>query len=144
VIRVEHTLEIDRPAEDVFDYLTAVEHLPEWQASALEVQAEREVGVGTHIHEVRKFLGRRVESTLEVTAYERPRRFDLRTLSGPVAFQVRHTLEDVAGRTRLTFRGEGETRGFFKLAEPVVARTAERQFIGDLETLKDVLEASQA
>lgn len=144
MIRVEHTLEIDRPAEDVFDYLTTIESLPDWQASALEASREGDPGVGMQVHETRKFLGRRVESTLEVTEYERPRRFSLRTISGPVPFEVRHTLEEIAGRTRLSFEGTGETGGFFKLAEPVVARRAERQFIGDLETLKDVLEAHQA
>jgi hypothetical protein len=39
--------------------------------------------------------------------------------------------------------GEGEPGGFFKLAEPLVARQAERQFKGDFETLKELLEARQ-
>jgi hypothetical protein len=43
--------------------------------------------------------------------------------------------------TVLTFVLEGEPGGFFKFAEPLVARQAERQFKGDLETLKDLLEA---
>jgi hypothetical protein len=51
------------------------------------------------------------------------------------------TLEPGGGGTRLTFRGEGEPGGFFKLAEPIVGRKAERQFRSDFETLKDLLEA---
>jgi len=35
---------------------------------------------------------------------------------------------------------EGEPGGFFKLAEPIVARASERQLKGDFETLKDLLE----
>lgn len=61
-------------------------------------------------------------------------------LSGPVPFSVQHMLEPRDGGTRLTFVGEGEPGGFFKLAEAIVARTAERQFKSDFETLKDVLE----
>ncbi len=34
MIEVEHTLEIDRPPEEVFEYLTDVSRLPEWQSSA--------------------------------------------------------------------------------------------------------------
>ena len=37
--------------------------------------------------------------------------------------------------------GELDAHGFFKLAEPVVGRAAERQLKGDFETLKDLLEA---
>jgi hypothetical protein len=80
------------------------------------------------VKEVRKFLGRRMESELEVTEYEPDRRFALKVLSGPVPFSVEHTLEPRDGGTRLTFLGKGEPGGFFKLAEPIVARTADRQF----------------
>jgi len=46
-----------------------------------------------------------------------------------------------SAETRLSSVKEGAPGGFFKLAEPVVARTAERQFKGDFATFKDVLEA---
>jgi hypothetical protein len=36
---------------------------------------------------------------------------------------------------------EGEPAGFFKLADPLIERTLERQIRADLETLKDLLEA---
>jgi uncharacterized protein YndB with AHSA1/START domain len=141
VIRIEFTTDVDRPPSEVFAYLTDAESLPEWQSGAVEARWEGEKAPGAHVTEVRKFLGRRMESELEVTEYEPDRRFALKVLSGPVPFSVEHTLEPRDGGTRLTFVGEGEPGGFFKLAEPIVARTAERQFKGDFETLKDVLEA---
>jgi uncharacterized protein YndB with AHSA1/START domain len=141
MIRVEHTVEIDRPPAEVFEYMMDMENLPEWQSSAIEAQWEGERAPGSHIREVRKFLGKRIESEVEVTEYEPNRRFCLRATSGPVPFSVEHTFEPTNGGTRITFVGEGEPGGFFKLAEPVVARTAERQFTGDFATLKDLLEA---
>jgi hypothetical protein len=39
--------------------------------------------------------------------------------------------------------GEGEPGGFFKLAEPIVARVAQRQLKNDFETLKDILESDR-
>ena len=144
MVRFEFSVDINRPPSEVFAYLTDPAHLPEWQSSALEAHWEGEKGVGGRIKEVRKFLGRRMESELEVTEYEPANRFDLRVLSGPVPFSVHHTLESRDGGTRLRFVGEGDPGGFFKLAEPIVARTAERQFKSDFETLKDVLEGRAA
>jgi uncharacterized protein YndB with AHSA1/START domain len=141
MVRIEFSIDIDRPPSEVFAYLTDAEKLPEWQAGAVEAHWEGERRAGAHVREVRKFLGRRMESELEVTAYEPDRRLGLKVISGPVPFSVDQRLEPQNGGTRLTFVGEGEPGGFFKLAEPLVARTAERQFKGDYETLKDLLEA---
>ena len=144
MVRIEFSIDVDRPPSEVFEYLTDAASLPEWQSSAVEAHWEGEKARGARVREVRKFLGRRMESELEVTEYEPDRRFALKVLSGPVPFSVLQTLEPRNGGTRVTFLGEGEPGGFFKLAEPIVARTAERQFKSDFETLKDVLEARSA
>jgi uncharacterized protein YndB with AHSA1/START domain len=141
VIRIEFSVDVDRQPSEVFAYLTDPANLPQWQSSAVEAHWEGEKARGARVKEVRKFLGRRMESELEVTEYEPDRRFALKVLSGPVPFSVEHTLEPRNGGTHMTFVGTGEPGGFFKLAEPIVARTAERQFKTDFETLKDVLEA---
>jgi len=144
VINIDFTVDIDRPPAEVFEYITDADRLPEWQSSAIEAHWEGEKARGTRIKEVRKFLGRRMESEMEVTEYEPGQRFGLKVLSGPVPFTVTQRLEPRDGGTRLTFVGEGEPGGFFKLAEPVVGRVAERQFKGDFETLKDILEGGAA
>ena len=88
MIHVEHTVEIDRPPAEVFDYMMDMANLPEWQSSAIEAHWEGERAAGSHIVEVRKFLGKRIESEVEVTEYEPNRRFCLKALSGPVPFSV--------------------------------------------------------
>jgi uncharacterized protein YndB with AHSA1/START domain len=140
VIRIEFSVDVDRPPSDVFAYITDADRLPEWQSGAVEAHWQGEKVKGARIREVRKFLGRRMESELEVTDYEPDRRFGLKIVSGPVPFSVTQVLEPRNGGTKLTFKGEGEPGGFFKLAEPVVARVAERQFRSDFETMKDILE----
>jgi len=143
MVRIEFSLVVERPAEEVFAYLTDPERLPEWQAGVLEARKESSepMGVGTRMQDVRTFLGRKIDSTVEVTAYDPPKVFGLKTVTGPVPFEITHTLEAANGGTRITFRGEGEPGGFFKLAEPIVARTAERRFKTDFETLKELVEA---
>ncbi len=91
--------------------------------------------------EVRKFLGRRMESEVEVTAYEPDRRFALKVVSGPVPFTYEQTLEPSDGGTAVKVLLEGEPGGFFKLAEPLVERAVRRQVQADFEQLKDILEA---
>ena len=142
MIRVEFSVDVDRPPSEVFAYVTDANRLPEWQSGAVEAQWQGGKAPGAHIREVRKFLGRRIETELEVTSYEPDRRFGLRAVSGPIPFSAMHVLEPRDGGTRLSFSGEGEPGGFFKLAEPVVARVAEREFKSDFETLKDILEGS--
>ena len=68
-MRMEHMVVIQRPPGEVFAYLTDVSKLPEWQSSASEASVEGEMGLGARVHEVRSLLGRRAESTLEVTEF---------------------------------------------------------------------------
>jgi uncharacterized protein YndB with AHSA1/START domain len=140
VIHVEFSIDVDRPPAEVFAYLTDADRLAEWQSSAVEAHWQGERAAGARIREVRTFLGRRIETELEVTEFEPDRRFALRAVSGPVRFSVSHVLEPHDGGTRIGFVGDGEPGGFFRLAEPAVARAAERQFKNDFETLKDILE----
>ncbi len=138
--KIEFSIDVQRPVDEVFAYLTDPANLPEWQSSAIEGRLEGPMAKGVRFVEVRKFLGRRFESTLEVTEYDAPRRFAFRVVSGPVPFRAEHVLEPNDGGTRLSVVGEGESAGFFKVAEPLVIRQVERQTKNDFETFRDVLE----
>jgi uncharacterized protein YndB with AHSA1/START domain len=141
VIRIEFTLAIARPVEDVFELLSDVERLPEWQASALEAHADGPLGEGSRVSERRRLLGREVDNELEVVAFEPPWRLTLRSLGGPVKFTVDHALAAEGGGTQLTFLAEANPGSFMKLAEPLLARTAEQEFRKDFERLKALLES---
>jgi len=143
MLREEESVVVQRPIDEVFAYFTDPAMIPEWQASALEARLEGEgpMRAGSRVVETRKFLGRRMESRMEVLDYEPPRRFTVKVSSGPVPFQARTELTEEDGGTRVQSIIEGEPGGFFKLAEPIVARALRRELQGNLETLKDVLES---
>jgi uncharacterized protein YndB with AHSA1/START domain len=143
MVQFEFDTDIARPADEVFAYLADPDRLALWQSSAVEVRKETgaPMDVGTRLTEVRRILGRQLETQVEITAYEPGRRLALKALSGPVPFAVEQTLTPTDGGTRVHFRGEGSPGGFFKLAEPLVARAVERQFKNDFQTLKDILES---
>ena len=140
MIEVEHTLEIARPVDEVFGYLTDIPRIPEWQASA-EGDAGRRARRGRDDPRGAVDDGRRATSTLEVTEYDPPNRFSLHVVEGPIRYSVEHALEAVDGRTRVRFIGRGETKGVPRLMLGTVRRTMERQFVKDLELLKRNLES---
>jgi hypothetical protein len=100
-------------------------------------------GVGSTQRVVARFLGRKIESELEVTAWEPPQRLDYKFVNGPYPAQVSHTLEPQGDGTLLTARSTGEMGSFFKLAEGLVARQLEKQVDANLESLKLLMESGQ-
>jgi uncharacterized protein YndB with AHSA1/START domain len=142
MVRVEHAVTIARPPSEVFAYLTDMQNLPEWQATAIEGRLESErMEQGARTAEVRKFWGQTMESTFEVTGYEPDRRFDFESVSGPVAFKVSHVLEPDDGGTRLEFAFEGDP-GDQNVDEQQLERQVRRQVEDDFRTLKILLETA--
>jgi uncharacterized membrane protein len=141
--KLESSVVINRPLEEVFAFATDIEKLPQWMAELVEAKqtSEGPLGVGTTVSAVAKPLGRRAESTQVVVEYQPNRKFAFKSTSGPVASEDETTFESVAGGTKLTRVTEAEMVGFFKLAEPLVVRMMQRQFDTNYATLKDLLEA---
>ena len=143
-MRVEESIEINRPLKEVFNYVSDVGNYPKWMAHALEVRKDTE---GPPQHSDRfivaiKSVGRRFETPYERTSYEPNRRYTDRAVGGPIPKQRWEcTFEEVPGGTRLRRAVDAEPAGLLKLLEPLQKRAAERQLRADLQTLKDVLEA---
>jgi carbon monoxide dehydrogenase subunit G len=140
VVRIEVTIDVARPAEEVFERLVDLERVPEWQASAVESRADEPLAKGVRIFECRRALGREIHNELEVTQFDRPRRLTLKTLKGPVRFTVDHQLAQADGGTRLKVVAEGKAGGLMRLGEPMLARTAEAELRNDFARLKELLE----
>lgn len=138
-----HSVVIERPLDQVWDYVIEPTNDPVWLGSIIEVRRERgeQLEVGSEIHQVAQFLGRRFEVTLVVTEHEPMRRSAVRTVGGPVPVSGSYTFEPVNGGTRFTMEGEADAHGLFKLAEPVFARLARREWSSSCEVLKEILEA---
>jgi uncharacterized membrane protein len=141
MMKVENTITIERPVEEVFSYANDPANTSKWQSGVQSVKyPEGQPAVGQQFSEVRKFMGREMETTLEITALEPNRRFGAKTLDGPVPYEVVVTFEAVEGGTKMTTVIEGEAGGFFKLAEGLVAKQLEKSLREDSERLKSILE----
>lgn len=136
------TVEIARAPADVFAYLTDVSKLPEWQGSATGAEVDGAVRQGARIRERRRFVGRDIRIDVEVTAYEPPRRFDVRSRGAPVSYTIRHTLEPVGAGTRLHARADVKVGAMMRFAAQGPLKLAEREFRSDFERLKRILEGA--
>ena len=139
---VEHEIVIERPLDEVFAYAAEPANAPEWQAGVISTTkpAGEPMRAGIRWSEVRTFLGRRIEGTLEATEYEPGRIFTLRTVSGPIALEVRHLFEPFDGGTRIRVLAGGNAGRLGRLGGRFVRRAAERQLRDDFARLKRVLE----
>ena len=140
MLKVDLTIEIARPPEDVFAYLTDVEHLPRWQKSLIEAHADGPFRKGTRISEKRSLFGREAETELEVTALEPAQRLTLKTIRGPVELEVDHRLEANEAGTKLHVTAAGKPKGALRFAGPAVAAGARQELKRDFERLKALLE----
>ena len=143
MVNVEISVTFDRPVEEVFAYMCEVERFPEWNSMVdAVIPSERPLRVGSTAHLKMRLLGRHIEATLEVTELEPNRRVVVKT-GAPISVTDTWTFEALgASRSRLTYGSVGETKGFFKLADPIVGRIVKKQLTAQLETLKELLEAS--
>jgi uncharacterized protein YndB with AHSA1/START domain len=139
-VRFEAQIDIDRPPEDVFAALTDVARLPQWQRSVVSAELEGEPRVGARLREKRKLMGREVNLVSEVTEYDPPHRFSLRSVEGPIPITVVHVLEPSGGGTRLEVVGEGTPKGVMRLAAGTMQNSVESEFRGDLERFRALLE----
>ena len=144
MIKVEKSIMINRPVEEVFNYVTAPQNYTKWQSGVTNIIENRgpRNTVGSQFTEVRKFMGQEMHTTLELTEFVPNARWTAKVVKGPVPYEVNMTFQPVEGGTKVTTSVDGEPKGFFKLAEGMVAGQLEKSLAEDEQKLKEILEAS--
>ncbi len=136
-------LDIESPVETVFEALTNFKRIPDWNSSVIEVKVANDapLGVGSTVVYIGKFLGRTFESPAQVTEFVPSTKYSSTSVSGPFQLEVTYNLKATGTGTRITSDFRGESRGFFKLAEPVITRLAKNLFESSMDNFKALLEA---
>lgn len=113
---------IHRPLHEVFEFASNPANDPKWRDSVVveEWTSSEPHGVGSTQRWVDKFLGRDIESTVEITQWKPPNQFGYKMLSGPAPFESTIKFAEVDGGTEVNIRGQAEFGGIFKLAEGLV------------------------
>ncbi len=141
--RAEASLVINCPLDKVFAYLADISRGTEWQSELLEVQqtSNGPVGIGTTIREVRRLMGRNMETSFAVTEYEPDHRLGFKSTSGPIQMRAYYSLDGSGDGTKVTMTVEADLTGVFRMTEPMVVHGAKRQMDADIARLKEILEA---
>jgi uncharacterized membrane protein len=143
MVKIEHSLVIARPIDQVFLFLVNPRNNSLWQEGVIESKqiSEGPVGVRTRGRDTRKFLGRQVECDYEIVEYEPEEKIRFKSVSGPIQFNGSYTFQSVQQGTRFTFTIEGDAGRWFSLMGPLAARLAKKQVEADSNRLKNLLES---
>jgi uncharacterized protein YndB with AHSA1/START domain len=140
------SIEIARPPEEVFAYVTDGSRLGEWQEGVVSSSADGEAPptVGSRTVTTRRIGRGERTMTMEITEITPPRAWAVRGIDGPVRAIVHGTVDplDEGGRSRVTIELDFEGHGLGKLLVPlVVRRQAQREMPRNMGKLKERLES---
>lgn len=143
MIRSTHSVHINRPVPEVFEYLRNHENRIYWQGNLVEHKPQKTDG-GAKVTEVRNVLGRRIEIEGEFTEVE-PNRLLTFAGQGPHVqrLEYRYNLQADNGGTRVDTSMEVELPNKLDLAGPVIQRLTDRELDHAMKTLKDLLEQDE-
>lgn len=139
--RFEETFTVaERTPQEVFDFVADPANGTAWVSAAKEVRAEGEPGVGRVFHAKAGFLGVSFDAEQQVTAYDPPEHY---AWAGDkpfhAAYDFRFSPASDTG-TQVTAVMETDPGKFFKVGGRLVARQIAKQFRGDVNRLRELLE----
>jgi hypothetical protein len=146
------SIQITRPVEVVFEYLSDVTNASAWDSAVMQVTktSEGTEGKGSTYKMIRKLPGGEAENVLQVVELVPNREFTIKTISGPTPLQYQYLFETIPNGTRVTQecqsltdhigRDVGGLASFLpdSFLEPFVKSGVK----ANLQTLKTILESS--
>jgi uncharacterized membrane protein len=141
--KFEKSIMINRPQQEVFDFVTDLSNDSKWQSGIVSVERSSDGPIragSTWVYKL-KFLGREMEAEIELTSFDSPNQASVKSVNGPVPFENTYKFQSKGDSTQMTFSGQAEIGGFFKMAEGLVGKQFEKQMDADGAALKKLLEA---
>jgi uncharacterized protein YndB with AHSA1/START domain len=138
-------IEIARPPDAVYAYVTDPSRFPEWQHDVVRVRVQggRPPGVGSRFTTIRRIGRVEQTTTQEVMAADPPRSWAARGVDGPFRPSAEVTVEPLAGGagSRVTFALDFEGQGIGRLLPlEVIRRMAAKGAPRSYRNLKERLE----
>lgn len=135
------TVVLQRPPEEVFDYLADFSTTAEWDPGI--VSASRTdggpIGVGSTFDLVSNFRGREIPVTYEITEYNRPHRFVI--VGENPRFKGIDTIRILpeGDGTRVDYTADFRMKGIAKLFEPLLGGVFEKLSVEAMDGLVQTL-----
>src|SRR5260370_23892529 len=125
MLHAEHSVTMDRPSRDVFDYLADGTHNRDWRNGVIEIErVSASQGEGATYRQVLAGPGgRRIDGDYQVTVFERPSRLEFLVTAGPARPTRAFELSQTPGhRTRVRFAPYLQPARVMKLLTPLIPR----------------------
>jgi uncharacterized protein YndB with AHSA1/START domain len=138
MIKIERTITIHRPVEEVFAYISDVQHGSQYISGQREAHktSAGPMGVATTFATCGKFVRR--ATTCEVTEFEPNRRLTWQATSGARATTT-WAFQPSGPSTRITFTRVANPHGLLRFPQSLLEELANGRVDQDLGTLKELL-----
>jgi len=145
MINMNVSIMIYQPVGQVFDFVSTPENDFQWQYGTLASAglSEGVANIGTSFRSIGHLMGRRVESTFEVTEYELNKKFGFKSLSGPLHSQTSYIFEVVKGVTKIDLSIQALVVNLFQADEGILKKRMKKQLKENLLMLKELLEVKR-
>jgi uncharacterized protein YndB with AHSA1/START domain len=143
---IDGEIVINRPVEEVFDFVADERNEPRYNPRLLRVEklSPGPVGLGSRFRAEMRMRPRPMEMTTEFTGYERPRRLASTTRMSRMDIRGTLSFDPVPGGTRMRWSWELEPHGLLKLMTPLATPIGARGERAIWTSLKRFLEAQEA
>jgi uncharacterized protein YndB with AHSA1/START domain len=143
-VKLQETVAVSAPIEDVFDGWAALERSPEHQKPTIERTklTEGPVGPGTRYHAVDQWPGRKVSFEMEITDYQRPHRLAA-AWEDPMRGDWIATFSPAGDGTTMTFETTIVPNGLMGLLEPMMRPWARKTLAAGLDTFRSWMESGK-
>jgi uncharacterized protein YndB with AHSA1/START domain len=142
----ESSVFINRPPQEVFDYVTNPANNAQWQSGTESSSwtSDGPPGIGATFKGVGQLMGRKIEAAFDVTSWDRPYQWSFKSISGPIPTRNTTRFEAQGDGTLVVHATQIELAGVFQLAEALAGKQLEKTYESNNATLKRLLEAGQA
>ena len=141
MINFENKIHIERPRQEVFDFVSNFENVPKWNYFVKGVRKINEVplGLGARFHQIRKTD----QQQFEIIEFERPDKVVVKTLDGwSPQFTMAFEFEASGNQTLLIDTWQLET-GYNPLLETLGKSKIKAAVAENLSKLKELMETRQ-
>jgi uncharacterized protein YndB with AHSA1/START domain len=140
-------IDITRPQDEVFSYVTDPTTFAEWQAGVVggSIEGGKTPAVGSKCTTTRRIGGAEREATSEVPKLDPPTSWAVHGIDGPIRAIVNVTVKPLNGtaQSRVTIELDFEGHGIGKLLVPlIVRRQARNEMPANCSRLKQRMEAT--
>ncbi|MGA9290692.1 MAG: SRPBCC family protein [Anaerobacillus sp.] len=142
-IEIKTSIIIERPPEEVFNYIADFENNPEWQSGMTHARftSSGKLREGSTYEQVAKFLGKEIHTTFVVRQYNPYHKIQIESIKSTFPIKVTREVQVRSNGCIVSALVEGNPGTLFSLARPLLRKIVQRSVKKDYDNLKRILES---